>query len=253
MREARVQSSQPLTDCEAVECVVRAALVQQSRTRLSLSRRPSPHTRLARGAEDRSGRNRNCEDSLARATQSGLSPQCVSEEQEATQSGSSPQCVSGGQEATQSGVPLADTERTENGGQSAVDSPEAQLGATSMSGGFGGREDSVDPVPKECRAEAGEPAEPGQRQQATASGSSGESFVTRRAPLSSDARQLLELIKGGKLWNVATLGCETGMSLQRLAVALTDLEFSRRVRRDVVGFYEFVGDPDDEPPFREAS
>lgn len=237
MREARVQSSQPLTDCEAVECVVRAALVQQSRTRLSLSRRPSPHTRLARGAEDRSGRNRNCEDSLARATQSGLSPQCVS----------------GGQEATQSGVPLADTERTENGGQSAVDSPEAQLGATSMSGGFGGREDSVDPVPKECRAEAGEPAEPGQRQQATASGSSGESFVTRRAPLSSDARQLLELIKGGKLWNVATLGCETGMSLQRLAVALTDLEFSRRVRRDVVGFYEFVGDPDDEPPFREAS
>lgn len=60
-------------------------------------------------------------------------------------------------------------------------------------------------------------------------------------PLSEDAKQLLDLIQGDKLWNVATLSDETGMPLHRLTVALTDLEVARRVCRDPVGFYEIIG------------
>ncbi|HEY6722758.1 MAG TPA: hypothetical protein VI197_01970 [Polyangiaceae bacterium] len=75
----------------------------------------------------------------------------------------------------------------------------------------------------------------------------------QRVSLSADAQQLLDLIKGGRLWNVVSLSAETGMPLPRLTVALTDLEFARRVARDTVGFYEVVaGEGDDDRPFPDA-
>jgi hypothetical protein len=77
----------------------------------------------------------------------------------------------------------------------------------------------------------------------------GELIERQQSALSPEAEQLLELIKGGRTWNAATLCDETGIAVPRLIKALTDLEFSRRVYRDPMGFYEAA--PND--PFREAS
>lgn len=77
----------------------------------------------------------------------------------------------------------------------------------------------------------------------------GELNERQRSALSPEAEQLLELIQGNRTWNAATLCDETGIAVPRLIKALTDLELSRRVYRDPMGFYEAA--PSD--PFREAS
>lgn len=58
----------------------------------------------------------------------------------------------------------------------------------------------------------------------------------RGKQLSADARLLLDLIATGGDWNLATLGVVTEMPHSRLAEAVVDLELSRLVRRDVMGF-----------------
>jgi len=59
----------------------------------------------------------------------------------------------------------------------------------------------------------------------------------RGKPLSADAWLLYDLIATGGDWNVATLDAAAGMPWPRLANALVDLECSRLVSRDVMGFF----------------
>lgn len=60
----------------------------------------------------------------------------------------------------------------------------------------------------------------------------------RGKQLSADAQLLYDLIATGGDWNLATLEVVTEMPHSRLAEAVVDLELSRMIRRDVMGFFE---------------
>lgn len=248
MRGARDRSPQPLTDVEAVECVVRAALAQQAgdqrpRRAPRHQARRTPLTRREamehHGIDDvpRSETQPGTERPAAERTEPRGRPR-IQRKREGHQR-------SPGQERGTAQRDESDQKLTTQSGsarwgdceeQPATQSGPALAGATSE----------------------GSPTHFSQGRRRTLEQSSRapawESVGCRRVRLSSDAKQLLDLIKGGKLWNMVTLSCETGMSLPRLTVALTDLELARRVSRDAVGFYEAVaGEGDDDGPFPDAS
>jgi len=225
MLGARERCAHPLTDVEAVEHVLIAALSQESGQ--------SGAGVLAVGG------------SASSATQSGSGRSTT----ETAISGTAAEARS----AAEGGMP-SDDPLVAEGGMPSDDPLVAEGGVPSddpwvAEGGL-----VTEPV---TANEEGRAMESGDT---TQSGSSDESREgvgrpgRRRAPLSSDARLLLTLIENGRDLNLATLGMQTGMPLPRLIEALSDLELSRRVQRDLLGFYEAKPGPGDgDSPFREAS
>ncbi len=222
-----------------------------------------------------SGSSARCQVEDASATQSGWATEDESEDASATQSGWATEDESEDAFATQSGssarCQVADAFATQSGSATEDESEDAfTTQSGSATAGRMGTGDSANRERSRCGmprgvARASERQSSGERSLNGESAASGvgeasnpqASLRTRvgrqRVSLSADAQQLLDLIKGGRLWNVVSLSAETGMPLPRLTVALTDLEFARRVARDTVGFYEVVaGEGDDDRPFPDA-
>jgi len=59
-----------------------------------------------------------------------------------------------------------------------------------------------------------------------------------RRSLTADSQRLFELICGGGLWHIGTLEQASKMPYERFVSAMFDLELSRLVTRDLLGFYD---------------